>query len=212
MQSVQASVEYTTNVQRRNEDIDDSACEMPERANTDNALEEAMSVELDIDSWPVSPCFQSKDVGNESNVGGEGRPLSCAREHQSDLSVPYCSSTCSDDKYSEEIAQKPPSQGHMYSSTVTPLQSLDTEACSELAMNAKKGGSVQTAESAAQLPAAKYAEQGVLPVAAKLISGDLQPVASLPVTPGHTPFDISCMKNCHTIPATKVARGTHSEV
>ena len=59
-QSVQAEVEHTSNVQERNDDIDDDDCTMPQRAGTDNALEEAMSFELDIE--PVSPHLQSHAV------------------------------------------------------------------------------------------------------------------------------------------------------
>ena len=127
MESVQASVTYTTNIQGRSDNTEDDDCEMHGRESMDDALEEAMALELDLDEMlqeddPVSPQFQSEEFGS-GNVKSEDRLLSCSIEHRSELSVPYCSSICSYDKHLEvEIRQEPPPQGQMFSDTGRPVQ------------------------------------------------------------------------------------------
>ena len=352
MQSVQASVKYTTNIQGRSDNTEDDDCEMHGRESMDDALEEAMALELDLDEMlqeddPVSPQFQSEEFGS-GNVKSEDRLLSCSIEHQSELSVPYCSSICSDDKHLEvEIRQEPPPQGtgtpvqmhtleeswhshdqeptslesktysnafdatyppdvevdaevfspsytmphkqpipdttssndseqaHLVSPrdralwnvsgaavkgklmdstgseqpslspspnpvgpcrtplatmdpstcgweqagschTVARSQNSDGVACFELEINARKGAAVKTAKStvaeASQPPTDEYVVQGASPDAANLKPLTLQPVASFPVTRGHSPFGNSGIGHHHTLPTTKVATSTHSEV
>lgn len=108
-------------LQTVNDNIEDGDSEMYGRKGIDDALEEAMALELDGDQIflngdPVSPWCQNEKFGSGS-VGGEERPLSCAREDQLELHMQhYCGCTDSDDKPSK--VQKSSLQGHVCSSSM----------------------------------------------------------------------------------------------
>ena len=112
-------------LQSVNDNIEDGDSEMYEREGMDDALEEAMALEFDVDQIllngdPVSPRFQNEKFGSGS-VGSEERPLSCERDYQLELHVQHdCSSTGTGDKPSK--VQKSSLQGHVFSSMGTPVQ------------------------------------------------------------------------------------------
>jgi len=112
-------------LQSVNDNIEDGDGEMYGQEGIDDALEEAMALELDVDQIslngdPDSPWFHNEKFGS-GNVGGEERPPSCAREYQLELHVQhYCSSAGSDDKSSK--VQKSSLQRHVCNSMGTPVQ------------------------------------------------------------------------------------------
>lgn len=127
MESVQASVNDATNMHGWSNDIEVGDCLMDDRESMDDALEEAMAMELDIDqalqeddSFPSR--FQSKEFGSgDVEAEFEEVEVSCSIEHPLQVTVPDDSFIHSNGLHSQlELRQERSPQDHMFNDRGTP--------------------------------------------------------------------------------------------
>lgn len=135
MESVRASVNDATNMDGGSIDTEVGDCLMDDKESMDDALEEAMAMELDIDqslqeddSFPSR--FQSKGFGSGDEEAEEEKG-SCSIEHPLRVTVPDDSFTCSNGLHSElELRQeRSKAEDHMFNDrgTLEPMQSESLE-------------------------------------------------------------------------------------